>query len=57
MDKNDLASAIRIAQLLKGEPENIAKGWIRDVRKHLEARLIAELLVTHATITNIRAVY
>ncbi|MCP9265701.1 MICOS complex subunit MIC60 [Dirofilaria immitis] len=48
VSEGDLNSAVRILQLLTGPARSVARDWINDVRAHLEARFIAELLVTHA---------
>uniref|UniRef100_A0A0N5AXM9 MICOS complex subunit MIC60 n=1 Tax=Syphacia muris TaxID=451379 RepID=A0A0N5AXM9_9BILA len=57
VDHGDLTSAIRIAQLLKGESARIARDWIHDTRAHLEARFLVELLLAHAAVLNVRTTY
>uniref|UniRef100_A0A1I7ZU12 MICOS complex subunit MIC60 n=1 Tax=Steinernema glaseri TaxID=37863 RepID=A0A1I7ZU12_9BILA len=57
VQKNDLLSATKMMQLLNGEPGRIAKDWIKDVRTHLETRVVAELLLAHAAVTSIRSTY
>jgi len=57
VQSGDLDAAVRIAQLLRGEPAMVARSWIRDVRFHLETRMLAELLISHATLTNLRTIY
>ncbi|NAW23656.1 hypothetical protein FGF82_24380, partial [Salmonella sp. gx-f9] len=44
----DLDKAIRVVQLLKGQPAHLARDWIVDTRSYLESRLLAQLLVAHA---------
>uniref|UniRef100_A0A1I8EJP4 MICOS complex subunit MIC60 n=1 Tax=Wuchereria bancrofti TaxID=6293 RepID=A0A1I8EJP4_WUCBA len=55
--EGDLNSAVRILQLLTGPARFVARGWINDVRTHLEARFIAELLLAHAAVNNYSSVY
>uniref|UniRef100_A0A915PWN5 MICOS complex subunit MIC60 n=1 Tax=Setaria digitata TaxID=48799 RepID=A0A915PWN5_9BILA len=55
--EGDLNSAVRILQLLTGPARFVAHDWINDVRAHLEARFIAELLVAHAAVNNYSSVY
>lgn len=57
VDNDDLTSAVRVVQLLSGEAGRLARDWIADARIHLETRLVAELLVAHAAVSSIRAVY
>lgn len=57
VDNDHLESAVRMVQLLKGEPQLLARDWVVDTRNYLQARLIAGLLVTHAAATNIRSIY
>ncbi|VDM41309.1 unnamed protein product [Toxocara canis] len=57
VENDHLESAVRMVQLLKGEPQRLARDWVIDTRSHLQARLIASLLVTHASATNIRSIY
>ncbi|KAK6110848.1 Mitochondrial inner membrane family protein [Brugia pahangi] len=55
--EGDLNSAVRILQLLTGPARFVARSWINDVRTHLEARFIAELLLAHAAVNNYSSVY
>lgn len=57
VEQNDFDNAVRIMQLLNGEPARIARDWIRDTREHLASRFLAELLVAHAAVTSIRSTY
>lgn len=57
MERNDFDNAVRIMQLLHGEPSRIARDWIRDTKEHLATRFLAELLVAHAAVTSIRSTY
>ncbi|CCD63791.1 MICOS complex subunit MIC60-1 [Caenorhabditis elegans] len=53
----DLDKAIRVVQLLKGQPAHLARDWIVDTRSYLESRLLAQLLVAHAAVSSIRSTY
>ncbi|EFO89905.1 hypothetical protein CRE_07355 [Caenorhabditis remanei] len=53
----DLDKAIRVVQLLKGQPAHLARDWIVDTRAYLESRLLAQLLVAHAAVSSIRSTY
>lgn len=57
VDQGDYASAIRVTQLLQGQPSRLARDWVVDARTHLETRFLAQLLVAHATATSIRSIY
>ncbi|CAJ0570260.1 unnamed protein product, partial [Mesorhabditis spiculigera] len=57
VEQNDFPSALKIVQLLQGEPRLLARDWIMDTRAHLETRLLAELLVAHAAVQSIRSTY
>ncbi|KAI6176852.1 Mitochondrial inner membrane protein [Aphelenchoides bicaudatus] len=57
VNKGDFLSAVRVTQLLRGEPANIASDWIKDARSHLEARFLADLLLTHSAASGIRTIY
>ncbi|CAB3400477.1 unnamed protein product [Caenorhabditis bovis] len=54
---NDLDKAVRVVQLLNGEPARLARDWVIDTRAYLESRLLAELLVAHAAVSSIRSTY
>ncbi|PIC16386.1 hypothetical protein B9Z55_023010 [Caenorhabditis nigoni] len=53
----DLDKAIRVVQLLKGQPAHLAHDWVLDTRAYLESRLLAQLLVAHAAVSSIRSTY
>uniref|UniRef100_A0A8R1DY20 MICOS complex subunit MIC60 n=1 Tax=Caenorhabditis japonica TaxID=281687 RepID=A0A8R1DY20_CAEJA len=53
----DLDKAIRVIQLLKGQPAHLAHDWVVDTRAYLESRLLAQLLVAHAAVSSIRSTY
>lgn len=57
VEQNDFASAIKLLQLLQGQPRLLARDWIVDTRAHLETKLLAELLVAHAAVQSIRSTY
>ncbi|KJH43981.1 hypothetical protein DICVIV_09999 [Dictyocaulus viviparus] len=57
VDRNDLISAIRIAQLLRGEPARVVRDWLVDTRSYLETLLLAQLLMAHAAVSSIRSTY
>ncbi|VDN03413.1 unnamed protein product [Thelazia callipaeda] len=55
--EGDLNSAVRMLQLLTGPARYVARDWINDARAHLEARFIAEVLISHAAINNYSSIY
>lgn len=57
VDRNDFNNAIRVAQLLRGEPALAIRDWLVDTRTYLETRLLAQLLVAHAAVSSIRTTY
>ncbi|VDK46015.1 unnamed protein product [Anisakis simplex] len=57
VQRNDLKSAIRLLQLLKGLAASLARDWIRDAREHLEAKMLADAIVAHSTVNGIRTTY
>uniref|UniRef100_A0AC34Q0J9 MICOS complex subunit MIC60 n=1 Tax=Panagrolaimus sp. JU765 TaxID=591449 RepID=A0AC34Q0J9_9BILA len=57
VNEGDFDSAVRVCQLLHGEPRRLASDWIRDTQEHLATRYLAELLVAHASVTSIRSIY
>lgn len=57
VERGDLEGAARLLQLLRGEPAQLATDWVVDTRAHLEARLLAQLLVAHAAVSSIRSTY
>ena len=55
--RGDFASAIRLAQLLRGEPRQIVRDWINDARIYMETHLLAEILAAHSAVVHIRTIY
>uniref|UniRef100_A0A131Y3U0 MICOS complex subunit MIC60 n=2 Tax=Ixodes ricinus TaxID=34613 RepID=A0A131Y3U0_IXORI len=47
----DLEQALRYATQLRGEPRQVARDWIREVRLHLEAKQAATALMAFAAAT------
>jgi len=56
-DNGNFAATIRLIGLLRGEPARLAQDWINDARTHEEVKFLAELLIAHAAVTNIRSIY
>jgi mitofilin len=54
LDHRNLEMSLRYANQLKGEPRKVAKGWIQDVRLHLETRQAANILKAQAAATSVR---
>uniref|UniRef100_A0A7E5A1C7 MICOS complex subunit MIC60 n=1 Tax=Panagrellus redivivus TaxID=6233 RepID=A0A7E5A1C7_PANRE len=57
VNEGDFDNAVRVLQLLRGEPGRLARDWVRDTQEHLATRFLAELLVSHAAVSSIRSVY
>ncbi|KIH66443.1 hypothetical protein ANCDUO_03228 [Ancylostoma duodenale] len=57
VEQNDFDGAIRVSQLLRGEPALSVRDWLADARAYLETRLLAQLLVAHAAVSSIRSTY
>ncbi|KHJ99947.1 hypothetical protein OESDEN_00010 [Oesophagostomum dentatum] len=57
VERNDFDGAIRVSQLLRGEPALSVRDWLADARAYLETRLLAQLLVAHAAVSSIRSTY
>ncbi|XP_064081283.1 MICOS complex subunit MIC60-like isoform X7 [Macrobrachium nipponense] len=55
LDKDDLPMSIRYMNLLRGEPRNVAAGWLKEARLTLEARQAADALLAHAAATAVKA--
>ncbi|XP_066960296.1 MICOS complex subunit MIC60 isoform X2 [Macrobrachium rosenbergii] len=55
LDKDDLSMSIRYMNLLRGEPRNVAAGWLKEARLTLEARQAADALLAHAAATAVKA--
>lgn len=55
LDHEDLEQALRYANQLKGEPRNVARDWINELRLLLETRQAAEALIAHAAAVSVQA--
>ncbi|XP_068222602.1 MICOS complex subunit MIC60 isoform X2 [Palaemon carinicauda] len=55
LDKDDLPMSVRYMNLLRGEPRNVASGWLKEARLTLEARQAADALLAHAAATAVKA--
>lgn len=52
---NDLELALRYANQLKGEPREVAKDWMNEVRLLLETQLAVKALLAHAAAVGVQA--
>ncbi|KAG8193158.1 hypothetical protein JTE90_006988 [Oedothorax gibbosus] len=52
---DDLELALRYANQLKGEPREVAKDWMKEVRLLLETQLAVKALLAHAAAVGIQA--
>lgn len=50
-----MEQALRYMNLLTGEPQHVAKDWLRDLRLHLEAVQAAQAILTYATVQAIES--
>lgn len=57
VEHDDYSSAIRVIQLLHGQPARLARDWIIDARTYLETQFLVQLLIAHATVASIRSIY
>ncbi|CAD6185176.1 unnamed protein product [Caenorhabditis auriculariae] len=57
VEVGDLDKAVRVVQLLRGQPALLSHDWVVDTRNYLESRLLAQLLVAHAAVSSIRSTY
>ncbi|CAF1157660.1 unnamed protein product [Rotaria sordida] len=48
LDQNQWYNALRLMQLLTGEPRNVAQSWINDTRNYLAKRQTSELLEAYS---------
>ncbi|XP_013792945.1 MICOS complex subunit MIC60-like, partial [Limulus polyphemus] len=55
LEKEDLEQALRYANQLKGEPRNLARDWIKELRLLLETRQAADALIVHAAAVSVQA--
>uniref|UniRef100_A0A0K0EDW9 MICOS complex subunit MIC60 n=1 Tax=Strongyloides stercoralis TaxID=6248 RepID=A0A0K0EDW9_STRER len=57
VSRGDFETAVKLAQLLKGESGNVARSWIKDTQDFLNTRLSAELLVARAVLLSACTIY
>ncbi|KRZ18660.1 Mitochondrial inner membrane protein [Trichinella zimbabwensis] len=57
LNRHDLATAVKLMTLLRGEPALIASSWIEDVVRYLETKQIIDLLTAHAAAMTMRTIY
>ncbi|KAK2162470.1 hypothetical protein LSH36_98g06001 [Paralvinella palmiformis] len=57
LDQGDLESALRFMNLLTGEPRKIASDWIKEARLLLETRQITDILLAHASVDGLGALF
>ncbi|XP_013785078.1 MICOS complex subunit MIC60-like [Limulus polyphemus] len=55
LDHENLEQALRYANQLKGEPRNVARDWIKELRLLLETRQAADALIAHAAAVSVQA--
>lgn len=55
MEKDDLVTALRYMNLLRGEPLLVAKDWLQELRYHLETVQAAHAVLTYAATTAIES--
>ena len=55
MERGDLEQAVKYMTLLRGEPKNMAKEWVREARLLLEARQVCDALMAHASAYGLEA--
>lgn len=55
LDRGDLRQAVKYMSLLKGEPKNVARDWMRDARVHLETKQASQALILHAAAIGVEA--
>ena len=55
MEKDDLEQTLRYMNLLKGEPQNVANDWLRELRIHLETVQAANASLTYAAVQAIES--
>merc|ERR1719412_3013123 len=48
VERGDIAQAVRYLTLLKGEPANVSKDWIKEARLLLETQQACDALLAHA---------
>jgi mitofilin len=55
LEKDDLEQTLRYMNLLKGEPQNVANDWLRELRIHLETVQAANAILTYAAVQAIES--
>lgn len=55
LEKDDLEQALRYMNLLKGEPQNVATDWLRELRIHLETVQAVNAIMTYAAVQAIES--
>ena len=55
LENDDLEQALRYMNLLKGEPQNVATDWLKDLRLHLEAVQAAQAILSYAAVQAIES--
>ena len=57
LEKDDLEQALRYMNLLKGEPQNVANDWLRELRIHLETVQAVNAILTYAAVRAIESMW
>ncbi|KAI3421021.1 hypothetical protein GPALN_014648 [Globodera pallida] len=57
VEQRDLANAVRLANLMRGEPARVLRDWLNDAKYHLEVRFLIELLFAHSQAAGIMTTY
>ena len=55
VERGDLEQAVKYMTLLRGEPKNVAREWVREARLLLEARQVCDALMAHAAAYGLEA--
>jgi mitofilin len=55
IERGDLDQAVRYIGLLRGEPGNVARDWLREARLLLETRQACQALMAHAAAVGVEA--
>ena len=55
VERGDLEQAVKYMTLLRGEPRNVAREWVREARLLLEARQVCDALMAHAAAYGLEA--
>ncbi len=57
LEKDDLEQALRYMNLLKGEPQNVANDWLRELRIHLETVQAVNAILTYAAVQAVESMW